>query len=164
MLLAESGEFAAREMVKHWLDAVAQWTSTLAGEPLRLPQLPRPGDLPFHKLIGWEEASGLAGEDREFYFGQDVDEAHKQAARMLIEFFSSEARSKGLSTGDKRRLFTVALTVWPLDQSRAKGLLWVMDKEYPHTREGTGREWSNPYSKEFMIYAVLFPPPIVLTH
>jgi hypothetical protein len=80
-----------------------------------------------------------------------------------IDFLVPEARAWGLSAGDKKRIFTVASAVWMHDRLKAEGLLWVLEKEYPYTRQAPGPEWANRYSEEFMIYTVLYPPPIVIT-
>lgn len=87
---------------------------------------------------------------------------HKNFARRSIEFLIPDARTRGLSADNRKRLFTAALSVWTIEPSKAKGLLWVMENEYPHTHEKGGREWANSRSEEFMVYTVLYPPPIVL--
>lgn len=163
--LTEAGsEFAAREVLKHWFNIVAILTGTPAGEPLQLPQVIQPGDLPFHRPITWEEVNLLDGEDRKSRFGREVDDMYKRGARLSIMFLFPDARTKGLSTGDKRRIFIVASNVWMYDQLKAEGLLWVMDREYVYTREEGGRKWANSWSKDFMVYTVLYPPPIVVFH
>ena len=162
--LTDANEYGARVFVKIWLDHVVQRTGTPAGKPLQLPRVMQHEDSPFQNPITWQEADALDGEDRESFFGWEVEQKYRNDARLSIAFLFPEARSRGLSVGDKSRIFAVASNVWSHDPQRAKGLLWVMDKEYLLTREEVGREWANSKSKEFMIYTVLFPPLIVLTH
>jgi len=158
--LTEAGsEFAAREVLRHWFNIVALLTGTPTGGPLRLPQVIQPGD---HRPATWEEADLLDGEARESLFGREVNDMYKRGARLSILFLFPDARTKGLSAGDKKRIFTVATNVLAFDKPKAEGLLWVMDKEYTHTREEVGREWANSWSKDFMVYTVLYPPPIVV--
>ena len=160
VLTRASRQFEAEERVRNWLRSVADATRSPAGRRLRLPPLRQ--YLPFHRRLTWAEADALDGEDRELCFGRGVGEDYKRIARLLILFLFPEANSKGLFARDKEKIFNVASHVWLLDPPRAEGLLWALDKEYPKTREGLGhRGWENPYSKEFMIYTVLFPPPIV---
>ncbi|KAF9652262.1 hypothetical protein BDM02DRAFT_3109236 [Thelephora ganbajun] len=161
VLTDTDGEFAVREIVRLWLSLVVRSTGTLVGEPLRLPHVPRPEELPLHRPMVWDEANQLDSKARELCFGREVNELYEQDARATILFLFPEARTKGLSVLDKRRIFAVASNVWMFDQTRAEGLLWVMDREYPHTRQEDGREWANSMSKDFMIYTVLFPPPVV---
>lgn len=164
MTLTQAGQFEARVKVENWLRSVADVTNTPAGRPLLLPSLPRHTVSPFHRLLTWRDADALDGEDRELCFGRDAGEGYKRIARLLIPFFFPEARSKGLFAWDKEMIFTVASHVWLLDRPRAEGLLWALDKEYSATRVGLGRGWANPNSKGFMIYTVLYPPPIVPLH
>lgn len=139
---------------------VACLTNTLAGEPLRLPTLTPLENSSFLRVASWEETILLVGQDRELCFGREVDEKYKQAARPSIEFLVSEAKALGLSA---KRIFTVVSTVWSYNELRAQGLLWVLEKEYPDIRWGPRREWANRRSEEFMIYTVLYLPPIVIT-
>ena len=155
-------EFGPRLFVRTWYHDVVRLTGTPAGEQLRLPLVTRPENTPFHRAIAWEEANQLVGEAREWSFGRNVGEEYKQIARLSINFLIPEARTEGLSAGDKRRIFTVASSVWAHDRHRAEGLLWVLEKEYPYTRQGAGREWANSCSEEFMVYTILYPPPIVI--
>jgi len=161
IVLTQASQFAAEEKVRLWSRTVAEETDTPVGTPLRLPPLLRPGRLPFHWSLTWEEANALDGEDREICFGREGGEYHKTVARSLILFLFPEAGSNGLYVCEKARIFTAASNVWLHNPPRAEALLWVLDKEYPGTREGNGRGWVNPHSKEFTIYTVLFPPPIV---
>ena len=163
IVLADTSEFGARESVRLWLDHVADLTHTRGEEPLRLPQITQHEDSPFYTPRTWEEANALPSEDRKSCFGRDVEEKHKQTARLLIKFLFPESESSGLSAGDKNIIFTVASNVWPLDPPKAKGLLWVMDQEYNTWDEENEHRWENHESKDFMIFTVLFPPPIVLT-
>ena len=163
-VLSQATEYGARESVKYWFNDVARSTETLAEDPLQLPPIIQYEGSPFQNPITWQEANALNGEDREEFFGWEVEQKYKKAARLSIAFLFPEARSRGLSVGDKGRIFAVVSNVWSHDPQKAKGLLWVMDKEYLVTREGVEREWANSKSKEFMIYTVLFPPPVVLTH
>ena len=158
--------FAAVEVVRLWLYYVAQSTCTPQGDQLRLPSVERSQNTPLHRALTWEEADGLVGEDRDRCFGREVEERYKRDARLTILFLFPEANTKGLSTGDKRRIFTIASSIWTIHSLRAEGLLWVLDKEYPNTLKEVGyaREWPNPMSKEFMIYTALFPPPISTSH
>ena len=153
--------YAAKEVVRLWLLHVAKLTKTPKGKELKLPQ----ARLPPHKVLSWEEADELVGGAREACFGRDVEERYKRDARLAILFLFPEAATKGLSEGDKKRIFTIALKVWMLHPSRAEGLLWVMDKEYPDTRTEVGqvREWANSMSEDFMTYTALYPPPIIVT-
>lgn len=163
IVLSEAGsESAARETIKLWLDKVSLFTETPPGDQLQLTALIPPQPLPFCGALTWDEADELVGEERERVFGQNVAEKQKDRARVSIAFLFPEARSKGLSVGDKRRIFTVASYVAMHNLQRALGLLWVLDKEYPDTFERTRseREWANDMSKEFMIYTVLLNPPI----
>lgn len=162
-LTEASSEFGPRETVRLWYEHVVYLTYSPARGRLVLPQVTRPKSTPFYTVITWEQAHSLVGEARESCFGRNVDEVYKQAARLSIDFFVPEARTKGLSAGDKKRIFTVASCVWAYDQPRAQGLLWVLDKEYPYTRQKAGREWANDHSEAFMVYTVLYPPPIVAT-
>lgn len=160
-LIQSNRTFAAREYVRQWLLLVAQSTETPEEAELRLPHMGGPQDLPFHRALTWEEANV-----REFCFEREVEEKQKRAARLTILFLFPEAQTKGLSAGEKKRLFTIASRVWTVDQLRAEGLLWVLDKEYPHTREEVGRvrEWANNMSEDFMAYTALYPPPIVVDY
>jgi len=162
-LTEASSEFGPRETVRLWYEHVVYLTYSPARGRLVLPQVTRPKSTPFYTVITWEQAHSLVGEARESCFGRNVDEVYKQAARLSIDFFVPEARTKGLSAGDKKRIFTVASCVWAYDQPRAQGLLWVLDKEYPYTRQKAEREWANDHSEAFMVYTVLYPPPIVAT-
>ena len=90
-------------------------------------------------------------------------EEDKAAARLSIEFLFPRAMREGLSALDKKRLFTVASKVWTIDPRAAEALLWVLDKVYPETRHEVGRLWPNDESEEFMMYTVLFPPPMRLS-
>ena len=157
--------YAAKEVVRLWLLLVAGLTKTPKGAELQLPQARLPEGLPPHKVLSWEDADELVGEAREACFGRDVEERYKRDARLAILFLFPEAATKGLSEGDKKRIFTIALKVWMLHPSRAEGLLWVMDKEYPDTRTEVGqvREWANSMSEDFMTYTALYPPPIIVT-
>ena len=162
-VLAHVSRFGARETVRLWLNNVDELTYTCGEESLQLPRIAQPEDLPFHKPRTWEEVDALPHEDRESYFGQDVEESFKQVARLAIAFLFPESLNAGLSVGEKGRIFAVASTVWFHDQQKAKGLLWVMANEHPHTRdEEYENGWANSMSKKFMIYTVLFPPPIVM--
>lgn len=163
VLTGANDEVETRQRVGHWYASVAEQTGTPLGEPLRLPPVTRLGNFPFHRLITWKEANLFVGEARESCFGKEVDEEHKLAARLSIEFLVPGVRNNGLSAGDKQRIFAVASTVWTISRSAAEGLLWVMDNEYADTREEVEREWVNPKSEEFMVYTVLFPPPLVPT-
>ena len=160
MLTGADDQFAPREVVRRWYERVARLTDTPAGEPLRLPQVTRPGDTPFQRT--WEEAEQLVSQARDLCFSGDVPDCYKNAARTSIEFLVPDARTRGLSADNRKRLFTAALSIWTVDQAKAKGLLWVMEREYPHTREKGGREWANSRSEEFMVYTVLYPPPIIV--
>jgi len=162
VLTRASRLYEAEEKVRNWLRSVADATRTPAGRRLRLPPLRRYS--PFHRILTWEEADALDGEERELCFGRDVGEDCKRIARLLILFLFPEVSSRGLFACDKEMIFDVASQVWLLDPPRAEGLLWALDNEYPKTREGLGRRRANPNSKEFMIYAVLYPPPIVPSH
>ena len=158
-----SSDFGPREAVRLWYWDVIYLTGTPTGEPLRLPPVVRPGNTPFHRVLTWEEANQFGGQARESSFWEVVDEGCKRAARLSIDFLITDARTKGLSTGDKKRLYIVASSVWRYDRFRAEGLLWVVKNEYRYTRPGHEREWANEYSEEFMVHTVLYPPPIVLT-
>jgi len=159
--LTEAGSrFAAQEMVRLWSISVARWTQTPAGAPLCLPELVRPGPLPFHRPVAWEEVQYRGPLPDEW----KVQEPEKYFGRLVIRFLFPEASTKGLSAVDKERLFVAASSVWTRDPSRAEGLLWVMQHEYPYTREGTGRGYPNHKSNDFMTYTVMFPPPIALTN
>ena len=168
MVLSEAGsESAARKTIKLWLDKVFRLTKTPPGVQLQLAPLIPPRPLPFYRVLTWDEADELVGEERERIFGRNVAESQKVLARVSIAFLFPEARSEGLSVNDKRKIFTVASYVSMHFMPKALGLMWVLDKEYPDTREdtqcgGAGSEpdWANDMSKEFMIYTVLLNPPI----
>ena len=162
-LTEASSEFGPQETVRLWWEQVAYLTYDRAEGRFLLPPVFRPESTPFYTVITWEQAHSLVGEARESCFGRNVEEVYKQAARLSIDFFVPGARTKGLSAGDKKRIFTVASSVWAYDPPRAQGLLWVLDKEYPYTRQEAGREWANDHSEAFMVYTVLYPPPIVAT-
>jgi hypothetical protein len=83
---------------------------------------------------------------------------------LAIHFLFAEARTKGLSASEKKRIFTIASRVGMVRCLKAEALLWVLEKEYPHTRQEIGRprEWANSLSEDFMTYTVLYPPPIVI--
>jgi len=157
-----SGKFGALEVVRNWHGIVAEYTVTPAGEPLRLPRVARSANSPFYRT--WEEVNMLGGAARESCFGRGVGEVYKQVARVSIDFLIPGARIDGLSAGDRKRIYTVALNVSAVDQQRAQGLLWVMDREYNHARRNGGREWANSHAEEFMVYTVLYPPPIHVFH
>jgi hypothetical protein len=160
VLLDPYHEIGPRQAVESWYNYVANVTGTLAGKPLRLPSSTRFPNSPFHRQMGWEEASQLRGSARRLCFGRYVREEYKDAARLSIEFLIPRAARDGLSALDKKRLFTVASKVWTINPCAAEGLLWVLDKEYPETRHEVGRMWPNSQSEEFMMYTVLFPPPM----
>lgn len=162
-LTEASGEFGPQETVRLWYEHVVHLTYDPAEGRLLLLPVIRPESTPFYTAITWEQADSLVGEARESCFGRNVEEVYKQAARLSIDFLVPDARTKGLSGGDKKRMFTVASSVWAYDPPRAQGLLWVLDKEYPYTRQEAGREWANDHSEAFMVYTVLYPPPIVAT-
>jgi hypothetical protein len=153
--------FKAREVVRLWLLHVVELTQSSAGGELQLPRMrfPEvlPEVLPSHKVLSWEEV------DESFDEGC-IEERYKRDARLTIQFLFPEAETKGLSAGDKRRIYTIASKVWGMHKSKAMGLLWVMDKEYADTRTVVGREreWPNLMSEDFMTYAALYPPPIVV--
>jgi len=159
IVLTRASQFEAEEKVRNWRRSVAEATDTPAGRSLRLPKLRQ--YLPFNKPLTWKQAAALDGEDRKLCFGRDAGEDYKRIARLLILFLFPEASTRGLFASDKEVIFDVASHVWLLDPPRAEGLLWALDKEYPETRAGPGRQWANAHSKEFMIYTVLYPPPIV---
>lgn len=159
----QASQLEAQKTAHDWFQSIAAATDTPAGEPLRIPPLPRHGPSPFHRPLTWKEVDALEGEARDLYFGREV-EGYKRMARSWVLFLFPEVGSKGLFTGDKEKIFTVASRVWPLDPDRAECLLWALDKEYPETREGVGRGWVGASSEEFMIYTALYPPPIDLGH
>jgi len=161
VLTQASHMFEVEEKVRNWLRSVADATRTPVGRSLRLPSLPVS---PFHRPLKREEADELDDEDRESYFGRRVWEDCKRIARLAIRFLFPEAGSRGLFACDKEMIFNVASQVWLLDPPRAEGLLWVLDDEYRETREGLRRIRPNQHSKKFMIYTVLYPPPIVPLH
>ncbi|KAF9781411.1 hypothetical protein BJ322DRAFT_1112110 [Thelephora terrestris] len=152
--------FKAREVVRLWLLHVAELTQSSVGG-LQLPRMrfPEvlPEDLPNRRFLSWEEAD-------ESFDEACLEERYKRDARLTIQFLFPESETKGLSVGDKRRIYIIASKVWGMHKSKAMGLLWVMDKEYPDTRTVVGREreWPNLMSEDFMTYAALYPPPIVV--
>ena len=160
-LIQSNRTFEAREVVKQWLYLVAESTDTPPEGELRLPYMEAPEDMPFHKVLTWEEAGA-----RGYCFEREVEEKYKRDARLTILFLFPEAHTKGLSAVEKKRLFTVASRVWMVHYPRAEGLLWVLGKEYPDTREEVGqvRDWANSMSQDFMTYAALYPPPIFVGH
>jgi hypothetical protein len=170
MVLSEAGsESAARRIIKLWLDKVSWLTKTPPGDQLQLAPLRPPRPRPFYRVLTWDEADELVGEERERVFGRNVAESQKDLARASIEFLFPEARSEGLSVNDKRKIFTVASYVSMHFKPKALGLMWVLDKEYPNIREdtqyvvaGSEPDWANEMSKEFMIYTVLSNPPIMI--
>jgi hypothetical protein len=153
--------FKAREVVRLWLLHVAELTQSSVGGELHLPRmrLPEvlPEVLPNRRFLSWEEAD-------ESFDEACLEERYKRDARLTIQFLFPEAETKGLSAGDKRRIYIIASKVWGMHKSKAMGLLWVMDKEYSDTRAVVGREreWPNLMSEDFMTYAALYPPPIVV--
>ena len=159
-LLDPYDETGPREAVQSWYNYVANLTDTLVGKQLRLPALGHFQNSPFHRQMDWEEASQLRGNARQLCFRRNVREEYKDAARLSIEFLVPKAMREGLSGLDKKRLFTVASKAWTINPCAAEGLLWVLDKEYPETRHEVGRMWPNSLSEEFMMYTVLFPPPM----
>ena len=151
--------FAARETVKKWLSLVATSTRINAEGELRLPYIGRPDDgMPFHRVLTWEEV-----EDREYSPERDIEEKYKREARLTISFLFPEAETEGLSTEDKKRVFTVASRLWVVHHLKAEALLWVLRKEYAHTRKGVVGEvvldWPNYMAEDFMVYTALYPPP-----
>ena len=160
VLLDPYCETGPRQAVQSWYNYVANLTGTLVGWPLRLPAPARFQNSPFHRQMDWEEASQLRGSARRLCFRRNVREEYKEAARLSIEFLVPRATREGLSALDKKRLFAVASKVWTINPCAAEGLLWVLDKDYPETRHEVGRMWPNGLSEEFMMYTVLFPPPM----
>ena len=160
VLLDQYYDVGPRQAVRSWHNHVANMTRTPAGRRLQLPAPDPLQNSPFHRQMSWEEADQLGNNARRLCFGRDVREEYKEAARLSIEFLIPRAIREGLSALDKKRLFTVASKVWTIDRRAAEGLLWVLDKEYPETRHEVGRLWPNSESEEFMMYTVLFPPPM----
>ena len=119
---ASSG-FELQEVIRLWHHEATFLTNTLAGEPLRLPAPTPLENSSFLRVVSWEETILLVGQDLELCFGREVDEKYKRAARLSIEFLVPEAKARGLSARDKKRIFTVASTVWSYDKPKAQGLL-----------------------------------------
>ena len=157
---------AAQRIVKLWFDSVVRQTCTPMGEPLRL-RGPSSDDSPFHPAMTWEMVETLVGKDRDLVFNRDVDEASKRLARLSILFLFMEASTFGLSADDKKRIYNLAVDVWSYDREKAKGLAWVLEYEYPGTREGSVLVYpdddAEDKAKDFMIYSVVYPPPIFIT-
>lgn len=152
---SDSGSVARRFMVK-WRTLVAQSTKTPEGVRLRLPDMGRPQDMPFHRVLTWGEIVA-----QKFPRGWEVEERYKQAARRVILFLFPEARTKGLSVGEKDKLITIASNIWLINCGRAEGFLWVLRKDYAYDRveANQGRKWANSMAEDFMSYTALYPPP-----
>jgi hypothetical protein len=165
VLIEDHSLFAAAKVVKRWLHHVAQSTCTLQGERLRLPSVARSQHDSLRQALA-REANRLVGEDQEQFFGREVEERYKRDARSTILFLFPNASTGGLSTGDKKRISTIASNIWAVDHLRAEGLLWVLNKEYHYTQQEAYyvSEWANYMSEEFMNYTALFPPPISPDH
>jgi hypothetical protein len=154
--------FAAREVVRKWWVFVAVSTGVTAEGELQLPYIGRPGDgMPFHRALTWEEF-----EARGYVSGRDIEEGYKWDASLTILFLFPEAQTKGLSVGEKKRMFTIASRLWSIDHLRAEALLWVLTNEYAYAgrEDGAVCEWPNSMAEDFMMYTALYPPPIVASY
>ena len=149
--------FAAREVVRNWQRLVAYRTGTPEGAELRLPSIIQP-ELPFHRTLTWEEVEG-----KNFNPEWEVEDRYKRDARLAIVFLFPEAPTKGLSAQEKTKLIAIAANIWMVHSLRAEGLFWVLRNDYPHTRKEVGqmRKWANQMSEDFMVYTLLYPPPII---